>query len=286
MQLRGDIIKSKSKSVIPVCFFAFFSNLILFLIKLYIGLSSNSISIYSDGINNMFDGLSALLTAVCLGFLSKKLFVGSGAIIKKTEELLSLVLSTLVLISGGYFAYTSLERLIYPTPIWFSMKYLYLLGATAVFKLIMFLVYRTANKKADSQLIRIMSYDCILDFFITAVTIISLWVSARGSFSLDAFCGMFISVFIISGAIKMFLSFSRKVTGCVPADKREQLGELLENAGIDPSSADIFFDFSDEVIGYISFRSPCEREKAELLYDKIKEETGIILKTVINKGDS
>jgi len=257
------------------------SNLTLFLIKLYIGLSCNSISIYSDGINNMFDGLSALITAVCLGFLGKKLLVGSAATVKKAESLLTLVLSTLVFISGAYFAYTSLERLIYPTPIWFSMKYLYLLGATALFKLVMFLVYRTVNKKLSSQVVRIVAYDCILDFFITAVSIISLWVSAKGSFSLDAFCGLFISTVIIVGAVKVLLEYIRKAVGYVPAEKRERLGEILSESGVDLSLTDVFFEYGDGLTGYISFEDSSLKEKAELLYDKIREETDISLKTVI-----
>ncbi|MBR5826653.1 MAG: cation transporter [Clostridia bacterium] len=267
--------------------FGFLSNLTLFIIKLYVGLSCNSISIYSDGINNMFDGLSVLLTALCLGFFGKSLLIGTSAAVRKTEELLSLILSTLVFISGIYFAYTSLERLIYPTPIWFSMKYLYLLMGTALFKLIMFLVYRRANRRLDSQVVKIMSVDCILDFFITAVTIISLFVSARGSFSLDAFCGLFISTVIIISAVKGLFDFIRRVIGYVPAEKRERLGEILSEGGIDLSRTDVFFAYESEVTGYISFENSHEREKAELLYGRIKEETEITLKTVIKqKGEN
>ena len=229
----------------------------------------------------MFDGISALLTAVCLGFIGRRLLVGSSATVKKAENLLSLVLSTLVLISGAYFAYTSLERFIYPTPIWFSMKYLYLLGATALFKLVMFLVFRSAGRKTDSRVIKIMSYDCILDFFITTVALVSLWVSARGSFSLDAFCGLFISTVIIVGAVKMLSEFIKNVTGYVSSEKRESIGEILECAGIDLSRAEVFFEYRDGITGYISFEDSQQREKAELLYDKIRKETDIVMKTVI-----
>lgn len=284
---RSDTISSKGKSVVPVCIFGFLSNLTLFLIKLYVGLSCNSISIYSDGINNMFDGISVLLTALCLGFFGKSLLIGTSAAVRKTEDLLSLILSTLVFISGIYFAYTSLERLIYPTPIWFSMKYLYLLLGTALFKLVMFLVYRSANRSLDSQLVKIMSFDCILDFFITAVTIISLLVSAKGSFSLDAFCGLFISTVILISAIKGLSDFIRRVIGYVPADKRERLAEILSEGGVDPERTDVFFAYEKSITGYISFENSLEREKAELLYEKIREETEITLKTVINqKGEN
>lgn len=196
------------------------------------------------------------------------------------------MLSTLVFISGAYFAYTSLERLIYPTPIWFSMKYLYLLAGTALFKLIMFAVYKAADKRLDSQVVKIMSFDCILDFFITTVALLSLWVSAKGSFSLDAFCGLFISAVIIISAVKNLIEFIKKVTGYVPAEKRERLGEILSEGDIDPTKTDVFFAYEKGITGYISFEDSQQREKAELLYDKIRKETEITLKTVINqKGE-
>lgn len=270
----------------PVCIFAFVSNLTLFLIKLYVGLSSNSISIYSDGVNNMFDGLGALLTAVTLGILGRSLLVGAAAVNRKTEELLSLVLSILVLFSGAYFAYTSLERLIYPTPVWFSMKYLYILIATALFKLVMFFVYRFMNRKIGSSTVKVMTYDCLLDFLITAVTVVSLAVSARGTFSFDALCGLGISAVIITGAVKMLADKLRRASGYVSAEKRELIEELFKNQGIEKQDIEIIFIYQEAVTGYISFTDSSVREKAELLYDTVKQETGIILKTVINiKGE-
>ena len=55
----------KNKAVVRICLFAFFLNFILFAVKLYVGLSSNIISIYSDGINNLFDSLSVMVTVIC-----------------------------------------------------------------------------------------------------------------------------------------------------------------------------------------------------------------------------
>ncbi len=271
----------------PVCFFGFISNITLFLIKLYVGLSSNSISIYSDGINNMFDGISALVTLICIGALAKNILVGTKALVKKAEELLSLMLCISVLISGVYFGYNSLERLMYPTPIWFSMKYLYILIATALAKLGMHFVYRLMNKKARSEVVRIMSYDCILDFFITSVTVVSLIASSKGTFSVDAFCGIFISAVIIFGAVKMLISHLKKLVGYVPAENREEIERIFSENGIDSEELDIAFSYENDIAGYISYENSETEKKAELLYEEIKKATDINLKTVKNrKGDS
>ena len=55
-------------------------NFLLFGVKLYIGLASNSVAIYSDGVNNLLDALSLTVTAAAL-FLS----------LGKTTSLLSAV---------------------------------------------------------------------------------------------------------------------------------------------------------------------------------------------------
>ncbi|MBO5433575.1 MAG: cation transporter [Clostridia bacterium] len=80
-------------------------NLILFLVKLSVGLSANSISIYSDAINNLFDCISAVLTLCSFSVLSV------GAYAEKTEQLLSFLISCFIGFSGAYFLYSSAERL-------------------------------------------------------------------------------------------------------------------------------------------------------------------------------
>ncbi|MBQ1242943.1 MAG: cation transporter, partial [Clostridia bacterium] len=59
------------KFILSAGVFAFVCNLLLFGVKLYVGLASGSISIYSDGINNFFDCLSGALTVGVIIALSK-----------------------------------------------------------------------------------------------------------------------------------------------------------------------------------------------------------------------
>lgn len=270
----------------PVCAVAFLCNTILFLIKLYVGLSVNSISIYSDGVNNMFDGLSAVVTLVCLGTLSKSTLIGSGSVMKKAETLVSSVLCVTVLISGAYFAYSSAERLMYPTPIWFSMRYLYVLIGTAIAKLVMFFVYKAMNRKIQSDTVKVMAYDCVLDFFITAVTVITLAVSGAGAFSADAFCGIFISIFIIVGAIKLLKGYVVRIIGYVPYEKRQKLEEILLSADIEAEGLDTRFEVGDSIFCYISYEDAETERRAESLCSEILKATGITVRTVkTNKGE-
>ena len=141
------------------CFFAVGANLILFFTKLYIGLGANSIAIYSDGINNLFDCVSALVSIVCLSFLWNRTDLSSRSYISKAEDMLTFIISVIISFTGFYFAYSSAERLMYPTTVSYRTKYLYILVATAIAKLIMFAVLRFLNKKGNSDILRVMSTD-------------------------------------------------------------------------------------------------------------------------------
>lgn len=259
--------------------------MLLFIIKLYVGLSSNSISIYSDGVNNFFDSLTGVLSFVMLSSLVKEVNAFSAFRINKTEQLLSFIISVTVAFTAFYFAYNSLERLTYPTPVTYSVRYLMIIAFTALIKLIMFAVLRKLSLRTDSKVVRLMSLDSLLDFFITAVTVITLLLSKDGKYTVDAFCGIGISVTILFTAVKNVLSSVRLLTQSPEKEKREKLEELLEDIAV----TDISFNVTDETTeAYIKIQS-CEEEKAQALSLNIENVTGIkvyfLPVKIIHKGE-
>lgn len=249
----------------------------MFCIKLYIGLSANSISIYSDGINNLFDSLSGLLSVICLSFALKS----SAGLVRislgKTEQLLSFILSLAVGAAGVGFIYSSLERLMYPTPIWFQVKYLGVLVATALTKLSMFLYFNHRRKKADSEVVKVIAFDSLLDTFVTLITILGFIVSEHGTYAVDALCGIIISILIVVSAVKMVLSAVRKLMNIVDRDKREIVEALLEDYGITADNSKIDFSVENEIRLYIRTEVEADAERLEEMKTHMKEKTGIKL---------
>lgn len=127
---------SAPKRSLAVCVGAVAVNFILFLIKLRVGLVTGSLSIYTDAINNLLDCVTLLLGAVGFFFLSasrtEKFPFGFG----RAEQLVSFVMSAVVIVTGCSFAYSSLERMLYPLPVSFTPKYAVLLSLTALVKLL------------------------------------------------------------------------------------------------------------------------------------------------------
>ncbi len=244
-------------------------NFLLFVTKLYVGLSSNSISIYSDGVNNFFDSLTGILSFALLFSLARQTNPVAAYKTKKTEQLMSFVISVTVAFSAFYFAYNSLERLTYPTPVSFMTKYLVIIIITAAVKLVMFAVLRLYGKKCGSAVVRLISLDSLLDFFITAVTALTLVLSIGGKYAFDALCGMAISGVILFTAVKNLISSLSHLTESPTKEKREAIAEILEGRDI----KDINFNLSeekDEV--YIKIAGS---EETDSLAREIKKETGI-----------
>ncbi len=255
------------KIVLKACVFSFVANLILFFVKLYIGLRTNSISIYSDAVNNMFDALSGAVTFAFLYYLLKKSNESTGGMLKKSEQLFSFVISITVVAAGFYFAYTSLERLIYPTPVWFSTLYAAVVAGTAAAKAAMYFVYSGFEKKCGSPVVRVMKFDCILDMFITVVSVITLLVSQYSDYAVDAVCGLVISSVILVSAAKMLVSNAKKLINFVPSATREKVDSVFAEYSDEISVKELdYHNDGDAVVCYA-----CVQSADEALLEETKD---------------
>ncbi len=255
----------------------------MFFVKLYVGLGANSIAIYSDGVNNLFDCLSGLISFLCLSFLANNKDISSKSYISKAEDLLTFVMSVIVTATGFLFAYSSVERLMYPTSVSYRTKYLYILIATATAKLIMFAVFRTLNKKGKSDILKVMSADCILDFFITSVTVMTLLISTYGSYAADAICGIVISIIITVSAVKMIIASCSKLIGYLPAKKREIFLEALFEHISKENVESVSFSVTDsKTEALISSAEYISEEKLK----EISKKTGITVYIISRKENT
>ena len=268
-------MKKRLPVVCRVCLFAFFANFVLFGVKLYIGLSANSISIFSDAVNNLFDALGGLVSFAGLFVLTGEDGLGMAHTVRKAEQLFSFLISIVICLAGGYFAYSSLERLMYPSPVWFTPLGLCVLIATAAAKLGMFAFYRHMEKKEPSPVIRVMRMDCVLDFFITGVAVLTLVVSRFGRYSIDAIAGLVISVMIVVPAVKTLLQNGAALIDRVPAEKRATFREIFAAPLAEGEITQTYFTSENgEVFCHITCRDPQSlAEKSERPY----RETGMKL---------
>lgn len=193
------------KTGVKTALFGLTLNFILFLIKLYVSISSGSLAIYCDGINNLGDTLSCIIALMGFLFAIKLNETKSS----RAQSLASFVIGLILAITGGYFAYNGVERLLYPVQISYSFKYAVLIAITILVKLVMGIVYLSVNKKHPSPVYKALITDSFLDCVVTACTLMSLTLSVKINFAIDGIISVAIGLAVAVSAVKSIAEQSK-----------------------------------------------------------------------------
>lgn len=195
MKQRGALIAAGGMAV----------NFILFLIKLYMGISSNSLSIYCDAINNLGDTVACIIALS--GFVLVKKYDERHS--ERTQSLFGFVMNLAIALSGLYFVYSGIERFFYPLPVSYSMRYAVLLCLTIAVKLVMGLVYRAFERSEPSQMLKAMFLDSFLDCFVTLAAVMSLLLVPKFNFALDGVFSVAVGLMITVVSIRNLITESK-----------------------------------------------------------------------------
>ena len=202
-------------------------NFALFAVKLYVGLAVSSLSIYTDAMNNLLDCVTGLIAMG--GFLllsksrNKKYPFGYG----RAEDIVSFVMSVVIFLAGCAFAYSSVERILYPTPVAYAMKYVKVICITAVVKLLMAAFLKKQTVKNPSDVIKSIYFDSVLDFFITLSVVLSFTVSIYTGIVIDGIVGLVISIMIAVNGFKLIVPSVKKLMGRRNDDICQAASEFL-----------------------------------------------------------
>ena len=208
-------------------------NLVLFFVKLYIGLSSNSICIYADAVNNGVDCAGCIVAliglTVLMRFVSEKYPFGPG----RLQNVIDIFISVCVTLTGLYFGYNSLERLMYPTPVFYTVKYAVIVAATAGVKLLLGIFLKVMSRKTPAYTIKAMALDSFLDFFITLTTLVSFTFCRKAGYSLDGLMGIIIAVVLTVRGVIMVIETCGAVMGKKDNEKCGEARRIIEEHGLE-----------------------------------------------------
>lgn len=180
-------------------------NTVLFFAKFYVGISTNSLSIYCDAINNLGDTFACLI-AVLGFFLARKVTELKS---QKIQSLCTFVISLIIAATGAYFVYNGLQRLMYPLRIAYSEEYAYIIIATVFAKILMGLMYMAFNKKASSPVLKAMILDSFLDCAVTIFALMGLFLITNVNFAADGIFAIIIGTAVTVSAVKNTIDQSK-----------------------------------------------------------------------------
>ena len=179
-----------------------FSNLLLFILKLTVGILSASISVMADAMNNLSDMGSSVVTM--LGFRLASMPAdpdhpyGHG----RFEYISAFIVSGLILLVGVELLKSSIDKIINPVPISFTWVSVIILAASVLVKFWMFLFNRKIGRKIESDAVIATAADSRNDALTTAAILISVIVMMQWGINIDDYMGIAISLFIIWSGFK------------------------------------------------------------------------------------
>ena len=187
------------KTGIKTAVFGVLCNFILFLTKLFVGISTNSLAIYCDSINNLGDTLSCFIAIAGFVFVLKTNEEKKGG---RIQSLSSFVIGIIVAVTGASCVYSGLERFMYPLPVSYSGYFARLICITALVKLVMGFVYMQINKKNPSPVFKALILDSFLDFGTTVSAVSGFFLIEKFGLALDGIIGIAIGMLIFVSSAK------------------------------------------------------------------------------------
>lgn len=177
-------------------------NLLLFACKLTAGILSGAISVMSDAFNNLTDAASSIITL--LGFrmseqkADKDHPFGHGRI----EYVAGLVVSMIIMIVGFELAKSSVEKIITPESVNFSLVSAVILCASVLVKAYMAYYNYSVGKKISSATVKAAATDSLSDCAATLAVLFCLIITHFTNVNIDAYCGLAVSVFILYSGLR------------------------------------------------------------------------------------
>ncbi len=172
-------------------------NIILFVSKFLIGTLANSISIISDGFNNLSDCASCVVTMFGYKMAAKPADKDHPFGHGRMEYLTSLIIAAVIMLVGFELFKGSLDKVIHPDIVEFSWVAFIVLVMSILVKIWMGLFNRKYGKRIDSSVMLATSKDSINDVFATSATLVALIASIWTKAPVDGIMGIVVSVMIL-----------------------------------------------------------------------------------------
>ena len=277
---------NRDKVIIRTSIIGILANVVLAAFKAVVGIVSNSIAVTLDAVNNLSDALSSVITIIGTKLAGKspnrKHPLGYGRI----EYLSAMIVAGIVLYAGITAMVESVKKIIHPEAAEYTIVSLIIIAVAIVVKLLLGGYVKAQGKKVNSGSLIASGSDATFDAILSASVLVSAIIYMTTGFSLEAYVGAIIAIFIIKAGIEMMIETLNDILG-VRADKeltgrvKELLCEeeevrgaydlIIYNYGPDRNLASVHLEVPDSMTAE-EFDRLTRRAEA-----KVFKETGIIL---------
>lgn len=195
------------------------SNLLLFIIKIAVGLLFNSISITADAVNNLSDSGSSLVTLLGFKLSGKPADADHPFGHQRMEYISGLVVSFIILFLGLQLIQSSFDKIIHPELPQFNIISVVVLIVAILIKVWQCLFYRKIGKTINSLTLMATAIDSRNDIMATSAVLVATIVTYLTGFDLDGYMGLVVAVFIIISGINLIKETISPLLGTAPSNE-------------------------------------------------------------------
>lgn len=207
-----------------------FCNVLLFSVKLAIGLILSSLAVTADAFNNLSDAASSIISFVGVKMAGKPADAehpfGHGRI----EYIAALIVSFLVIEVGFTFFKSSISKIMHPEEITFDLVPFIILILSILVKLWMAFFNNKLGKRIDSKVMLATAADSLGDVITTSATVISIVICHFTSINVDAIAGLIVSGIVIWSGVSIAKDTLKPLIGQrVPSELYQKITDMVES---------------------------------------------------------
>ncbi len=205
--------------------FGIITNFIICTLKIVAGIILGSISIIADGVNNLTDAGSSILTLIGFKLSSMPADKEHPYGHERYEQVTALIISLVMFAIGVIFFYSCIEKIIYNNVINQITVFTYVaLIVSLILKLVQMFVYLDFSKTINSLTLKASAIDTRNDLITTTTTLISIIIIDVVGVNIDAYAGLVVSSFIIYSGLTMLKETINPLLGVLP--EKEEVEKL------------------------------------------------------------
>ena len=207
-----------------------FCNVLLFSVKLAIGLILSSLAVTADAFNNLSDAASSIISFIGVKMAGKPADAehpfGHGRI----EYIAALIVSFLVIEVGFTFFKSSISKIMHPEEITFDLVPFIILILSILVKLWMAFFNNKLGKRIDSKVMLATAADSLGDVITTSATVISIIICHFTSINVDAIAGLIVSGIVIWSGVSIAKDTLEPLIGQrVPSELYQKITDMVES---------------------------------------------------------
>ncbi len=206
-------MESRERAISRVSWIGIGVNMALAGLKMAVGALAGSLSIVLDGLNNLTDAGSSVITIVSLRLAHRKPDAkhpyGHGRI----EYFSAVAISSLVLVAGGTALLESVKSLLHPQMATYTPVTIGLILTSVAVKLALGRYVSDQGKKYNSGALSASGADASMDGLLSASTLLAVGANIFFQWPIEGLVGALLSGFIIKAGVDMLLDSISQILG-------------------------------------------------------------------------